>query len=140
MNEKLDEITQLKALAEAGALRLSRALEGKIPDELEKKHEQLLSKGVTEEELAKTEYENFIEESVDLVDENEKYYDKIKGIVKAINYIINYYKKKEKAKNENIEYMHPGRTADIFIDDLKVGYVGEVHEAVLKNYEINKTF
>ena len=40
-------------------------------------------------------------------------------------------------KNENIEYMHPGRTADIFVDDLKVGYVGEVHELVLKNYDIN---
>ena len=39
-------------------------------------------------------------------------------------------------KNENIEYMHPGRTADIFIDDLKVGYVGEVHELVARNYEI----
>lgn len=39
-------------------------------------------------------------------------------------------------KNENIEYMHPGRTADIFVDDLKVGYVGEVHELVTKNYEI----
>ncbi len=39
-------------------------------------------------------------------------------------------------KNENIEYMHPGRTADIFIDDMKVGYVGEVHEIVAKNYEI----
>ena len=40
-------------------------------------------------------------------------------------------------KNENIEYMHPGRTADIFVDDLKVGYVGEVHELVAKNYEIS---
>ncbi len=40
-------------------------------------------------------------------------------------------------KNENIEYMHPGRTADIFVDDVKVGYVGEVHELVAKNYEIN---
>lgn len=39
-------------------------------------------------------------------------------------------------KNENIKYMHPGRTADIYIDDLKVGYVGEVHELVTKNYEI----
>lgn len=39
-------------------------------------------------------------------------------------------------KNENIEYMHPGRTADIYVDDLKVGYVGEVHELVAKNYEI----
>lgn len=39
-------------------------------------------------------------------------------------------------KNENIEYMHPGRTADIFVDETKVGYVGEVHEKITKNYEI----
>ena len=40
-------------------------------------------------------------------------------------------------KNENISYMHPGRTANIMIDDTCVGYVGEVHETVCKNYEIN---
>ena len=39
-------------------------------------------------------------------------------------------------KNEHIEYMHPGRTADIFVDDTKVGYLGEVHEKIAKNYEI----
>ncbi len=44
-------------------------------------------------------------------------------------------------KNENISYMHPGRTADIFVEDKKIGYVGEVHESVLQNYEINaKTY
>ena len=39
-------------------------------------------------------------------------------------------------KNENIEYMHPGRTADIYVGNDKVGYVGEVHELITKNYEI----
>ncbi len=39
-------------------------------------------------------------------------------------------------KNENISYMHPGRTADIMVDDINIGYVGEVHETVAKNYEI----
>ena len=39
-------------------------------------------------------------------------------------------------KNENISYMHPGRTADIIVDDITIGYVGEVHEKVSKNYEI----
>lgn len=39
-------------------------------------------------------------------------------------------------KNENIEYMHPGRTANIVIDDKIIGYIGEVHEKVLKNYDI----
>ena len=40
-------------------------------------------------------------------------------------------------KNENIDYMHPGRTADILVDDVIVGYVGEVHEIVAKNYDLN---
>ena len=40
-------------------------------------------------------------------------------------------------KNENLSYMHPGRTANICVDDKKIGYVGEVHESVLKNYDIN---
>lgn len=39
-------------------------------------------------------------------------------------------------KNENIDYMHPGRTADILVGDMKVGYLGEVHEIVTKNYNI----
>ena len=43
---------------------------------------------------------NSIEESVDFSDEGEKYYDKIKGIVKTINYLSNYSKKKEKVNNE----------------------------------------
>ncbi|MBO6134207.1 MAG: phenylalanine--tRNA ligase subunit beta [Lachnospiraceae bacterium] len=40
-------------------------------------------------------------------------------------------------KNENISYMHPGRTADVYIDDVCIGFVGEVHEIVLKNYDIH---
>ena len=44
-------------------------------------------------------------------------------------------------KNENISFMHTGRTADVFIDDKLIGFVGEVHPLVLKNYEINlKTY
>ena len=44
-------------------------------------------------------------------------------------------------KNENISFMHPGRTADIYVDDLYLGFVGEANEIVLKNYEIStKTY
>lgn len=39
-------------------------------------------------------------------------------------------------KNENIEYMHPGRTSNIIVNDKFIGYIGEVHEKVLKNYDI----
>ena len=44
-------------------------------------------------------------------------------------------------KNENISFMHPGRTADVFIDDTLIGFVGEAHESILKTYEIHtKTY
>ena len=44
-------------------------------------------------------------------------------------------------KNENISFMHPGRTADVMIDDTYVGFVGEAHESILKTYDIHtKTY
>ena len=44
-------------------------------------------------------------------------------------------------KNENISFMHPGRTADVLIDDTYVGFVGEAHESILKTYDIHtKTY
>lgn len=44
-------------------------------------------------------------------------------------------------KNENISFMHPGRTADVYIDDTCIGFVGEAHESILKNYDLNiKTY
>ena len=39
-------------------------------------------------------------------------------------------------RNENVSFMHPGRCADIFVDSIKLGTIGEVHEKVLNNYEI----
>lgn len=46
---------------------------------------------------------------------------------------------------KNIEYtretnnptFHPGRTAKIFVEDVELGFFGEVHVDVLENYEIN---
>ena len=40
-------------------------------------------------------------------------------------------------KLDSIDYMHPGRTAEIRVNDTVVGYVGEVHESVVSNYEMN---
>lgn len=39
-------------------------------------------------------------------------------------------------KNDSIEYMHPGRTSNIVVGDKIIGYLGEAHERVLKNYDI----
>ncbi len=38
----------------------------------------------------------------------------------------------------NRTYLHPGRQAEIIYNNKKLGYLGEVHPAVLENYDINK--
>ncbi|MCR5624397.1 MAG: phenylalanine--tRNA ligase subunit beta, partial [Lachnospiraceae bacterium] len=40
-------------------------------------------------------------------------------------------------KNDcELEYLHPGRRANVYYNDTFIAYVGEVHPQVLKNYEI----
>ncbi len=39
-------------------------------------------------------------------------------------------------KESEISYMHPGRCAKVFVNNELVGYFGDVHPLVLKNYEI----
>jgi phenylalanyl-tRNA synthetase beta chain len=39
-------------------------------------------------------------------------------------------------KNTDISYLHPGITANIYIDSVCIGFVGQVHPVVLDNYEI----
>ena len=41
-------------------------------------------------------------------------------------------------KNENISYLHPYRTADVYYENNHIGYVGEVLSQVLDNYGIEK--
>lgn len=49
---------------------------------------------------------------------------------------------------ENVSYqataahdeMHPGRTADIFVGDEFVGFIGEVHPTILKEYKLKRTY
>lgn len=36
--------------------------------------------------------------------------------------------------------MHPGRTADIYVDDQLIGFVGEVHPATAKAYKVRETY
>ena len=38
--------------------------------------------------------------------------------------------------DSSISWMHPGRTAAVMIDGANIGYMGEVHPIVAKNYEI----
>lgn len=36
--------------------------------------------------------------------------------------------------------MHPGRTADIYLDDQLIGFVGQVHPTTAQEYKINETY
>lgn len=38
------------------------------------------------------------------------------------------------------EAMHPGRTADIYLDDDFIGYVGEVHPGVAREYRLKRVY
>ncbi len=37
---------------------------------------------------------------------------------------------------KELSFMHPGRTSDVFADNQHLGFLGEVHPAVLNNYDI----
>ncbi|EFI42135.1 phenylalanine--tRNA ligase subunit beta [Peptoniphilus sp. oral taxon 386] len=41
-------------------------------------------------------------------------------------------------KRANINYLHPGRSAEIYVDGKYIGVFGEVHPLVAKNYELKK--
>lgn len=41
---------------------------------------------------------------------------------------------------QRYEEMHPGRTADIFLDDLLLGFIGEIHPNIAKEYGIARTY
>ena len=64
--------------------------------------------------------ENFELDSADLSEENEKYYEKIDGIVKALNYIYYYLKKKENVKNEKYIILFTDLINFNFTDDYKL--------------------
>ncbi|HCC07815.1 MAG TPA: phenylalanine--tRNA ligase subunit beta [Clostridiales bacterium] len=40
--------------------------------------------------------------------------------------------------SSDIVYMHPGKTANIVVNDKVIGYIGEVHPTLADNYEIEK--
>ena len=36
--------------------------------------------------------------------------------------------------------MHPGRTAMILLDDQEIGFLGQVHPSIAKDYEVSETY
>ncbi len=63
------------------------------------------------------------------------FYD-LKGIVEHLMSVLGIGDKAEYEAETGLSWMHPGRTASVTINGKKVGYLGELHPAVAKNYEI----
>lgn len=63
------------------------------------------------------------------------FYD-LKGIVEAMFETVGIKDIAEFSPETEIPYMHPGRTANIIINDDNIGYIGELHPDVCENYSI----
>ncbi|MGN1318490.1 MAG: phenylalanine--tRNA ligase subunit beta [Lachnospirales bacterium] len=65
----------------------------------------------------------------------------IKGACEELFTVLGVKDKVSFAPVSNIEYMHPGRLADISIEGESIGFVGELHPVVAANYSIGaKTY
>lgn len=60
----------------------------------------------------------------------------LKGIVEYLFNILGMSEKIEYSPENNISWMHPGRTASVSINGESFGYLGELHPAVANNYSI----
>lgn len=66
----------------------------------------------------------------------EDFYD-AKGVVETFFERFHLTKQVEYISEHNLPWMHPGRCAAIHLDGEEVGYVGEIHPKVLKQYSID---
>src|SRR5699024_3682808 len=41
---------------------------------------------------------------------------------------------------DTLKGMHPGRTASIMINDVEIGYIGQVHPGLQKKYDIDESY
>lgn len=64
----------------------------------------------------------------------------IKGIVEEYLSTIGFDGQITYKANSEYDEMHPGRTADVFVHGHYVGFVGQVHPKVAKEFKINDTY
>jgi len=60
----------------------------------------------------------------------------MKGLVETLMEAL-HVEKFEFTRNSELEYMHPGRTANLIINGKEAGFFGEIHPQVAKNYNID---
>ena len=56
----------------------------------------------------------------------------VEGLMEALHV-----EKFEFSRNSELEYMHPGRTANLIINGKEAGFFGEIHPQVAKNYDLD---
>jgi len=62
----------------------------------------------------------------------------IKGMVEEIFNTLGMADIVEYSADSSYSFMHPGRTASIDIDGENIGFIGEIHPTVQKNYEVDE--
>ncbi len=64
----------------------------------------------------------------------------VKGIVESILSLFLFNEETRFVLATNREGMHPGRTADIYLGEQLIGYVGQLHPSIAKENDLNDTF
>ena len=67
----------------------------------------------------------------------ENFFD-MKGVVEEFLYTIGIVGKLHYDPSCKEEFLHPGRKADILLDGVRLGYLGEVHPSVCDNYKLGE--
>lgn len=65
----------------------------------------------------------------------------IKGVVEELTSVLGIYDKVSYSPKTDLKFMHPGRCADIVLDNKSIGYLGEIHPLTAENYNLGtKTY
>ncbi|MFT9266805.1 phenylalanine--tRNA ligase subunit beta [Oenococcus sp.] len=72
-------------------------------------------------------------------DQNYDFYD-IKGLLTALLSKLNLKGKILFKKSQSQPEMHPGQTADVYLDDQYLGFVGQINPQLANQYKLGRTF
>lgn len=64
----------------------------------------------------------------------------LKGIVERVLQSFGIDHRRYRLERSKIEALHPGRSADIYVDQVYVGFLGEVHPKTAKKYDVSTVY
>lgn len=64
----------------------------------------------------------------------------MKGIVESLISFLGLENEVVYQPNQTLKEMHPGRTADILVDETRVGFVGQIHPKLSKDMDLKETY